>query len=634
LPRQRAGRVVGLLTVAAAVAATQVASSFSGSAGAVDCSAGGLTAAVADAANSSTPVTLAIAAGCTYTLTAPANATDGGTGLAVINGNVTINGNGATITRSSASAFRFFDVANGAGLTLNNLTLDNGLTGDNKNGGGAVFNHGTMVVNGGAFTRNLAPTPDPASGTSGGAINNSGTLTVNGATFTGNSAMEGGGLFNQNIATINNSTFANNTATKYGGGALVNAFGTTTVTGTTFVGNTGPGGGAIDNDTTLVVSNSTFVNNAAGPTSGGAILNYGTATLTSSTLSGNTSQYAGNSIQNYGTTAQAGPPAVAAVTATLTIKQSIIANPGGTTNCANNGVNGSVINDGGYNIETGNSCGLGGSSQINTDPQLQDLASNGGPTQTMAITTGSPALDVIPSGLCATSTDQRGVSRPQGSGCDVGAYESRPVDQYVSATYPILLGRGVDPGGLASWASYLTSGGTAGGFTNGLTMSVEGRNYLISSFYQAYLNRAADSGGLNNWRSWMAGGHTALDVQVALLTSGEYAANFGSTNKAYVDSLYSNPLILNRTADAGGEATWLGALNAGVSRASVATAILTSAEAVADRVSAAYQLVLNRGADSGGLASWSQAYPAMGYDSGALNAVLATSGEYRARFQY
>jgi hypothetical protein len=55
------------------------------------------------------------------------------------------------------------------------------------------------------------------------------------------------------------------------------------------------------------------------------------------------------------------------------------------------------------------------------------LANNGGPTQTYALLPGSPAIDQIPPGIngCGTSvsTDQRGVSRPQGSGCDIGAYE-------------------------------------------------------------------------------------------------------------------------------------------------------------------------------------------------------------------
>lgn len=61
---------------------------------------------------------------------------------------------------------------------------------------------------------------------------------------------------------------------------------------------------------------------------------------------------------------------------------------------------------------------------LTSDPLLGALADNGGPTQTMALPEGSPALDVIAaSGAGCLSTDQRGTSRPQGSACDAGAFE-------------------------------------------------------------------------------------------------------------------------------------------------------------------------------------------------------------------
>ncbi len=58
------------------------------------------------------------------------------------------------------------------------------------------------------------------------------------------------------------------------------------------------------------------------------------------------------------------------------------------------------------------------------------LQSNGGPTQTIALTATSPAVNAGKATVCAAtglgnvnSLDQRGTSRPQGSGCDIGAYE-------------------------------------------------------------------------------------------------------------------------------------------------------------------------------------------------------------------
>jgi len=59
---------------------------------------------------------------------------------------------------------------------------------------------------------------------------------------------------------------------------------------------------------------------------------------------------------------------------------------------------------------------------IFTDPLLGPLADNGGPQQTMALGAGSPAINAGNSTACP-ATDQRGIGRPQGSGCDIGAYE-------------------------------------------------------------------------------------------------------------------------------------------------------------------------------------------------------------------
>ena len=229
------------------------------------------------------------------------------------------------------------------------------------------------------------------------------------STFTGNTAQEGGAIFNQTTATITNNTFVNNTATIYGGGGLLNAAGSATVTGDTFTGNTGPGGGAIDNDTTLNISDSTFTGNTAGTNGGGAIDNFGPTTITQSTFSGNSAPYGANLLNYTGFT--------------LSISMSIVANGQGAPNCGG----GAAFTDAGYNIDTGSSCGFSSAnhSMNNTGPQLGSLASNGGPTQTMALPFGSPAVDAIPSSTagCTGSTDQRGITRPQGSGCDIGAYE-------------------------------------------------------------------------------------------------------------------------------------------------------------------------------------------------------------------
>ena len=73
---------------------------------------------------------------------------------------------------------------------------------------------------------------------------------------------------------------------------------------------------------------------------------------------------------------------------------------------------------------------FGGCGESFGNPRLQQLANNGGPTQTMALIAGSPALDTTnASGQNCTPTDQRGTPRPIGAKCDSGAYEGSVADE-------------------------------------------------------------------------------------------------------------------------------------------------------------------------------------------------------------
>jgi hypothetical protein len=84
-----------------------------------------------------------------------------------------------------------------------------------------------------------------------------------------------------------------------------------------------------------------------------------------------------------------------------------------------------TLASGGHNVFTDNTCQPADSDQVVGDPALGALADNGGPAATHALLEGSPAVDAGDPGPCPAS-DQRGVPRPQGPGCDVGAYERVP----------------------------------------------------------------------------------------------------------------------------------------------------------------------------------------------------------------
>jgi hypothetical protein len=119
--------------------------------------------------------------------------------------------------------------------------------------------------------------------------------------------------------------------------------------------------------------------------------------------------------------------------ANFTVFGSVITSPNGGPNCS--GPTGDPltgITSVGYNFADDTSCGLAASTDkqgAGNNPALGPLADNGGPTQTLLPQTGSPLIDAIPGAACQTgpaagvTTDQRGIVRPQGPGCEIGAVE-------------------------------------------------------------------------------------------------------------------------------------------------------------------------------------------------------------------
>jgi hypothetical protein len=226
----------------------------------------------------------------------------------------------------------------------------------------------------------------------------------------GHDADYGGGIFNKGTLTVTDSTFSDNHAADTGAG--IANFGTLTVSGSTFSGNSGDfdGGGIYNEGERLKVTNSTFFGNNGG-LGGGGILNYGgPAEVVNSTISNNTSFEGAGGI--YG--------------GMFTLRNTIVANNAG-GNCGWSPARPPVV-DGGYNVDDDGTCGFtrATGSLPNTNPLLDPagLRDNGGPTQTIALQPGSPAVDLVGQDACAPpTTDQRGVGRPQGEACDSGAFE-------------------------------------------------------------------------------------------------------------------------------------------------------------------------------------------------------------------
>jgi outer membrane protein assembly factor BamB len=289
------------------------------------------------------------------------------------NTRVTINGPGAgLITLDGGDAHAVLNV--NAGLTINNLTIANGVPG--------------ISANGSVYIRNVIFNSNQNPAENGGAlvIPDSATVLIEQSVFTNNSASMGGAIYNHGIVRILNSTFS---------------------------GNSGDFGGAIANDNTLpddgifTLVNDTLTGNSA--SFGGAIYNTGTLSVQSSTLAQNSAAVGG------GIYTDSVRP--------VTFQNALIANNSG-GNCDG------TLTDGGGNLQyPGSTCG----SLPTGDPLLAALANNGGTTLTMALLPGSAAIDAGDDALCAaapvSNLDQRGAIRPvdgDGNGsahCDVGAFE-------------------------------------------------------------------------------------------------------------------------------------------------------------------------------------------------------------------
>jgi hypothetical protein len=326
----------------------------------------------------------------------------------------------------------------GVHVNLSGVTIENAdSTASGKNNGGAISN-----INGGTVTISDSTFSTDAAGDDGGAIDNgddgSGTLVISDSTFSGDTAgSDGGAIDNGDDAgtgsvTVTTSTFSSNSATS-DGGAIDNGdnggSGTQSVTASTFAGNgAGSDGGAIDNGDnagsgTLTVLDATLAGNSTF-FDGGAIDNAddsggGTVVVAASTFSG-------NSVHKQPFKTPSGGDIANGSGGALNLAANIFADTNGCDDAGS-------FNDGGYNVGVDASCESVGDQATSSAADLEALANNGGPTQTMEPLSTNPAVGVVPFAtttslgtigltLCPT-TDQRGVTSPSGLPCDAGSVQ-------------------------------------------------------------------------------------------------------------------------------------------------------------------------------------------------------------------
>jgi predicted outer membrane repeat protein len=337
------------------------------------------------------------------------------------------------------------------GTTISNNTIapESGATSGTAQGGGiyagAGLNRADRLTVRGNTVSGFTPSSEGCSGDSGGGIYDYEGIALTNSVVSGNKALTGlaGGILNcGEIEQLTQVSVTGNTAATSGGGIYAES--ATDISRSTISGNVagGNGGGIFSNDSQQIdqsliannravqgaglwnqwraqLTNDTLTGNvAAGPgNAGGAIYNNnvnGTSSvqLTNVTISGNRSDDGGG-IAQFGISVSAHNTIIAGNRATSGTTD---------TNCDVTSVGAGPLTDVGSNIDSGHTCGLNGpGSRSNTNPRLGALASNGGPTRTQALLTGSPAINA--GSQPAPTIDQRGVRRD--SRPDIGAYEKR-----------------------------------------------------------------------------------------------------------------------------------------------------------------------------------------------------------------
>ena len=333
----------------------------------------------------------------------------------------------------------------------------------NDDGGGVYARRGGIQVFDSVISNNLVDG-------SGGALGSTGDILVVGSHVDGNTTDgDGGAIYTDEDGdvTVIDSTVDGNDADGPGG-AIFTLEGDVTIVNSTLNGNRADDrGGAISGEADVTVINSTIARNAAVAHVGGGIWARSDLFVTNSTISNNYAEGQGGGVLAAGT--------VGLVNSTVIDNiASVAANVGGGARLkafgsiigpAKTGPLGGQVQPTekncrvsssrsfGYNFVSDGSCGLDGPTDAvgSGDPMLEGLGDNGGRGETRLPEPGSPVLDRIPSGACGftpfgydlegeqhlgrfgidplapITTDQRGVGRPQGGGCDVGAVELSPL---------------------------------------------------------------------------------------------------------------------------------------------------------------------------------------------------------------
>jgi CSLREA domain-containing protein len=370
----------------------------------------------------------------TYTLTLVGTGEDAAaTGDLDVTASAELLGSPAGAILDGNGADRVLDVdpahTGGVIVTLTNVTIRNGA---GVAQGGGIRNAGTLTLTGSRVSSSTAS--GAGEDVEGGGIYNDGSLQLIASTVDGNTTL---------VSSTSGAAFGGGIHTE--GGALVVTDSSIRDNVATLNPSAGPevaGGGIHCGGSMLTLMRSTVSGNGAvGDPRSGSGLGGGIAScdgaITNSTISGNHAAIgaqiivAGGTLSFSNSTIDDGISV--GVAETLIFRNTIVAR------CFDLGGGFTTVADD-YNLDASDTCQMSGTDLRGVDPLLGPLADNGGPTQTRMPQPGSPAIQAgnpaAPGsgGLACEATDQRGVVRPVGSRCDIGAVESSVTGTTIAST--------------------------------------------------------------------------------------------------------------------------------------------------------------------------------------------------------
>src|SRR3954469_24380321 len=317
---------------------------------------------------------------------------DAGNGDLDLNGEVALRGAGADRTIVDGGGVdRVFETDGRASAHLSDMTITGG---DSTAGGSQEIDLGGGILNKGKITLDRVALVGNLADGGGGMFSIPGTdPVIRDSLIAGNRGYSGGGLRLDAGGEITNTTITGNTLL-----TLPPDWPTTKPVGVVVptVDEISGWGGGIDNrgGDDVVIVNSTITGNHAVKGGGGVATGQGYAPVSEKIALGR-----------------------------VTLRNTIVAgntSDAGTRDCH---VKDQVIASLGHNLDSDGSCFLTAKGdRPKSDPRLGRLADNGGPTRTQALPAGSPAIDTGGAEGCPKA-DQRGIARPQGAACDIGAFE-------------------------------------------------------------------------------------------------------------------------------------------------------------------------------------------------------------------